>query len=218
MPNAIELLEEDHRKVKKLLEEGDDTPRGPSRAHRAVQRRSSQRWGPRGNRGGDLLPALKEHPKAKEIVLGIRGAPCRRPDHGRAGRDAGEDGGGRKVLVMKETSAPHEEEEDDMFRRPTGLSKEELTSSEARWSAKEGARSVASHGRASVLVFGWILRSPYRSGLMPPPWWPSKVRRQLPSSFWANTCSASPRRTRTARGTRLVRAKWWPACLALVAS
>lgn len=66
MPNAIQLLEDDHKKVKKLLEQGDDTTekavktrtelfakiRSEMEVHEAIEEEI-------------FYPRLKQHPKAK---------------------------------------------------------------------------------------------------------------------------------------------------------
>ena len=68
--NALTMLEEDHAKVKKLLNEarGDDRARrqDPLGAVRDDQGRADP---PRDHRGGDLLSGPQVAPKAKDIVL-----------------------------------------------------------------------------------------------------------------------------------------------------
>lgn len=129
--NALELLKEDHNKVKKLLEQTDSTTeRGvKTRAdlfskikremviHEAIEEQI-------------FYPALKEHAKAKEIVLeGYE-------EHHVVDQIMAELEGvefesetwGAKFTVMKENIEHHiEEEEDEMFDKAREvLSKEEL--------------------------------------------------------------------------------------------
>ena len=119
--DALQLLKADHDKVKKLLTEGDET------TERAVKTR------------GELLatikqeltvhedieetifyPALKEHPKAKEIVLEAY------EEHNVVDTVMGEleatdvtdERWGAKFTVMKENIEHHiEEEEGEMFKQ-----------------------------------------------------------------------------------------------------
>ena len=131
MPNAIELLEEDHKKVKKLLETGDDT------TEKAVKTRSElfdkikkEMEVHEAIEEEIFYPALKEHPKAKEIVLeGYEEHHVVDQILGELGQtDVEDERWGAKFSVMKENIEHHiEEEEDDMFKKARDVfSKEEL--------------------------------------------------------------------------------------------
>jgi len=121
VPNAIELLEEDHEKVKKLLEQGDDT------TERAVKTRTD--LFARIKREMEIheaieeeifYPALKEHPKAKEIVLeGYEEHHVVDEIMGELGdTDVEDERWVAKFSVMKENIEHHiEEEEDEMFKK-----------------------------------------------------------------------------------------------------
>jgi hemerythrin-like domain-containing protein len=119
--NALDLLEEDHKKMKKLLEELDSTTergvktreelfakvRKELRIHETIEEEI-------------LYPALKEHPKAKEIVLeGYE-------EHHVADTildeledvSVDDERWGAKLSVLKENIEHHiEEEEDEMFKK-----------------------------------------------------------------------------------------------------
>ena len=131
MPNAIELLESDHEKVKKLLERGDDTTekavktrtelfaeiKKEMEVHEAIEEEI-------------FYPALKEHPKAKEIVLeGYEEHHIVDTILAELADTAVEDERWTaKFAVMKENVEHHiEEEEDDMFAKARDVfTKEEL--------------------------------------------------------------------------------------------
>ncbi|HWL65553.1 MAG TPA: hemerythrin domain-containing protein [Actinomycetota bacterium] len=142
MPNAIELLETDHKKVKKLLEQGDDTTENAVKTrtellgkiktemeiHEAIEEEI-------------FYPALKEHPKAKEIVLeGYEEHHVVDKILGELGDTSVEDERwGAKFSVMKENIEHHiEEEEGDMFKRARDIfSKEELETLGERMEARK---------------------------------------------------------------------------------
>ena len=142
MPNAIELLEEDHKKVKKLLEKGDDTTenavktrtelfskiRSEMEIHEAIEEEI-------------FYPALKEHPKAKEIVLeGYEEHHVVDQIMGELENTSVEDERwGAKFSVMKENIEHHiEEEEDDMFSKARDVfSKDELDELGERMAARK---------------------------------------------------------------------------------
>lgn len=131
MPNAIELLESDHEKVKKLLERGDDTTeraiktrtelfaeiKKEMEVHEAIEEEI-------------FYPALKEHPKAKDIVLeGYEEHHVVDTILAELGETAVEDERwAAKFAVMKENIEHHiEEEEDDMFAKARDVfTKDEL--------------------------------------------------------------------------------------------
>ncbi|HEY7876233.1 MAG TPA: hemerythrin domain-containing protein [Actinomycetota bacterium] len=142
MPNAIELLEVDHKKVKKLLERGDDTTenavktrtelyskiRSEMEVHEAIEEEI-------------FYPALKEHPKAKEVVLeGYEEHHVVDQIMGELGETPVEDERwGAKFSVMKENIEHHiEEEEDDMFKKAHDVfSKKELDELGDRMAARK---------------------------------------------------------------------------------
>jgi hypothetical protein len=131
MPNAIELLESDHEKVKKLLEQGDDT------TERAVKTRTElfaeikkEMEVHEAIEEEIFYPALKEHPKAKDIVLeGYEEHHVVDQIIAELAETSVEDERwAAKFAVMKENVEHHiEEEEDDMFAKARDVfTKEEL--------------------------------------------------------------------------------------------
>ena len=121
MPNAIELLENDHKKVKKLLEQGDDTTENAVKARTELFAKIKREMEIHEAIEEEIFyPALKEHPKAKEIVLeGYEEHHVVDQIMGELGDTAVEDERwGAKFSVMKENIEHHiEEEEDEMFKK-----------------------------------------------------------------------------------------------------
>jgi len=72
MPNAIELLKEDHRKVKKLLEQGDDTTENAVKTRTEVLEKIKSEMQIHETIEEEIFyPALQQHEKAKEVVLEV---------------------------------------------------------------------------------------------------------------------------------------------------
>jgi hypothetical protein len=119
--NAITLLEDDHKKVKKLLEEGDDTTERAIKTRGELFAKIKKEMTVHERIEEEIFyPALKEHPKAKEVVLEgyeehhvvnqilseLEGTPV------------DDERWAAKFSVMKENIEHHiEEEEDDMFKK-----------------------------------------------------------------------------------------------------
>ena len=118
--NAITLLEEDHKKVKKLLTELDSTTergvktrgelfatiKGELTVHEAIEEEI-------------FYPELKSHPKAKDIVLeGFQEHHVVDLLMGELEQlDVADESWGAKAIVMKENIEHHiEEEEGEMFK------------------------------------------------------------------------------------------------------
>ena len=103
--------------------------------------------GARDDRGGDLYPALKEHPKAKDLVLEAY------EEHNVVDMVMKEIEGvayddetwGAKLTVMKENVEHHiEEEETEMFKQARQVfSKEELTELGERMAARKDSKPRA---------------------------------------------------------------------------
>jgi hemerythrin-like domain-containing protein len=118
--DAIALLKDDHDRVKKMLAEGEDT------TERAVKTRSElmltlKREMMVHERIEEEIfyPALKEHPKAKEIVLeGYEEHHVVDEIMGELeATDVSDETWGAKFKVMKENIEHHiEEEEGEMFK------------------------------------------------------------------------------------------------------
>src|SRR5688500_16664631 len=119
--NALDLLEEDHKKMKKLLEELDSTTERGVKTREELFAKVRKELKIHETIEEEILyPALKEHPKAKEIVLeGYE-------EHHVADVILGELEGvavdderwGAKFSVLKENIEHHiEEEEDEMFKK-----------------------------------------------------------------------------------------------------
>jgi hypothetical protein len=119
--NALSLLEEDHRTVKKLMAELDSTTeRGIKTREQLFSRIKHELQVHESIEEEIFYPALKEHPKAKDLVLEayeehhvvdmvmaeIDGVPY------------DDETWGAKFTVMKENVEHHiDEEEDEMFRQ-----------------------------------------------------------------------------------------------------
>ena len=119
--DPFELLKEDHEKVKKLLEELDSTTeRGVKTRQELFSKVQREMKVHEAIEEEILYPALKEHSKAKDIVLeGYE-------EHDVVDRLMGElaalpvedEAWGAKLSVMKENVEHHiEEEEDEMFSK-----------------------------------------------------------------------------------------------------
>ncbi len=131
MPNAIELLEDDHQRVKKVLEQGEDTSeRAVKTRTELFQKLKAEMEVHEAIEEEIFYPALKDHPKAKEVVLeGYE-------EHHVVDRIMGELEGtsvederwAAKFAVVKENIEHHiEEEEGEMFKAARSiLSNEEL--------------------------------------------------------------------------------------------
>jgi hemerythrin-like domain-containing protein len=119
--DAIALLKEDHDKVKKLLDDLDSTTERGVKTREELFTKVKQELEMHEAIEEEIFyPALKEHPKAKELVLEayeehhvvdmvmreIAGVPY------------DEDTWGAKLTVMKENIEHHiEEEESEMFKQ-----------------------------------------------------------------------------------------------------
>ena len=119
--NAIDLLEEDHRKVKKMLAEGEETTERAevtrSDLYAALRREMETH-----ERIEEEIfyPALKQHPKAKDIVLeGFEEHHVVDEIMGELGEtDVTDETWAAKFKVMKESIEHHiEEEEGEMFSK-----------------------------------------------------------------------------------------------------
>lgn len=129
--DPFELLKEDHEKVKKLLEQLDSTTERGVKTREELFAKVHQEMKVHEAIEEEILyPALKEHAKAKEIVLeGYE-------EHDVVDRLMGElaempvedEAWGAKLSVMKENVEHHiEEEEDEMFSKAREvLDKDEL--------------------------------------------------------------------------------------------
>ena len=140
--DPIKLLKDDHRKVKKLLSEVEDT------TERAVKTRAelfgkikSEMEVHEAIEEEIFYPALKEHPKAKEIVLeGYEEHHVVDNIIGELdGVDYGDETWTAKFAVMKENIEHHiEEEEDEMFGKAQQvLSDSELADLGERMAARK---------------------------------------------------------------------------------
>ena len=119
--NALTLLENDHKKMRKLLEELESTTERGIRTREALYSTIKGELLVHEAIEEETFPALKEHPKAEDIVLEgyeehhvvdvvmaeLEGLPV---DH---------ESWGAKAKVMKENVEHHmEEEEGEMFKQP----------------------------------------------------------------------------------------------------
>ena len=142
MANAIALLEDDHKKVKKLLEQGDDTTENAVKTRTELfEKIKTEMQIHEAIEEEIFYPALKEHSKAKEIVLeGYEEHHVVDQILGELGETSVEDERwGAKFSVMKENIEHHiEEEEDDMFKKARDVfSKDELAELGDRMEARK---------------------------------------------------------------------------------
>ena len=140
--DALSLLKEDHEKVKKLLEQLESTTeRGVKTREELFSKIKQEMQVHEDIEESIFYPALKEHPKAKEIVLeGYE-------EHNVVDRLLGEldtlpfddETWGAKAKVMKENIEHHiEEEEDEMFDKARDVfERAELTKLGERMQARK---------------------------------------------------------------------------------
>jgi hemerythrin-like domain-containing protein len=129
--NAIKLLEDDHKDLKQVMEKGEDTTERAVKTRAAVLQELAAKLTAHEKIEEDIFyPPLKEHPKAKDLVLeGYQ-------EHHVADlimaelKDMAEDDErwGAKFKVLKENIEHHiEEEEGEMFKTARSVfSSEEL--------------------------------------------------------------------------------------------
>ena len=142
MSNAIELLKEDHRKVKKLLEQGDETTQNAVKTRTEVLEKIKAEMQVHEAIEEEIFyPALQQHEKAKDIVLeGYEEHHV--VDVILAELDdvsVEDERWAAKFSVMKENVEHHiEEEEDDMFKKAKQIfSDDELSELGERMEAKK---------------------------------------------------------------------------------
>ena len=140
--DALDLLEDDHKKVKKLLEELDSTTeRGVKTREELFARIKTEMLVHESLEEELLYPALKEHPKSKEVALeGYE-------EHHVVNEIMGEleetpvddEKWGAKASVMKENVEHHiEEEENEMFKKARQIfDKEDLEKLGERMEARK---------------------------------------------------------------------------------
>ena len=162
--DAIAMLKADHDKVKKLLTELETTTeRGVKTRERALRHDQGRADHPRDHRGGDLLPGAEGAPEGQgHRPRGLRGAPRRRPAHGRArGARRQRRDVGRKSTVMKENIEHHiEEEEGEMFKQARQVFDARSSRSSARgWRSASPPRSASSACRSPADVSGGSVES-----------------------------------------------------------
>jgi hemerythrin-like domain-containing protein len=142
--DAIQLLKEDHDKVKKILEDLDTTTdRGVKTREELFTKIKRELEVHESIEEEIFYPALKEHPKAKDLVLEAY------EEHHVVDVVMGEiadlpfddETWGAKCTVMKENVEHHiEEEEYEMFKQARQVfSKEELEELGARMQARKEA-------------------------------------------------------------------------------
>jgi iron-sulfur cluster repair protein YtfE (RIC family) len=123
--NALTLLMDDHKMLKKLLTQGEDTTeRAVKTRHELLDRVTTELRAHEKIEEEILYPALKKHPKAKDIVLeGYQ-------EHHVADllvkelheTDVTDERWGAKFKVLKEGVEHHiEEEEGDMFKKARSI-------------------------------------------------------------------------------------------------
>ena len=119
--NALELLKTDHDKVKKLLDEGESTTERAEKTRTELLATIKQELTVHEEIEETIFyPALKEHPKAREIVLeGYEEHNVVDTVMGELeATDVTDETWGAKFKVMKENIEHHiEEEEGEMFKQ-----------------------------------------------------------------------------------------------------
>lgn len=117
--NAIKLLKDDHDKVKKMLAEGEETTERAEKTRSEVFAKIKEEMLIHERIEEEIFyPALKQHPKAKEIVLeGFEEHHVVDEIMGELeATDVTDEQWGAKFKVMKENIEHHiEEEESEMF-------------------------------------------------------------------------------------------------------
>ena len=119
--DALELLEEDHKRFKEILKEGEETTERARAGRKKLFERLTRELVIHERMEEEVLyPALKAHPEAKDIVLeGFE-------EHHLADMivaelnetDVSDETWGAKWKVLKESLEHHiEEEEDEMFKK-----------------------------------------------------------------------------------------------------
>jgi hypothetical protein len=146
--DALKLLEEDHERFKKLLEQGEETTERARVGRRELFNKLKRGLEIHERMEEEVLyPALKKHPKAKDIVLegyeehhvaDMIGAELAETDYS-------DERWGAKWKVLKESLEHHiEEEEGDMFKKARKIfEKEEL---EAMGEEMEAIRAEERNG------------------------------------------------------------------------
>jgi hemerythrin-like domain-containing protein len=140
--DAIKLLEEDHKQVKKIMEDIDSTTeRGVKTREDLFAKVKRELTAHESIEEEIFYPALKEHPKAKDLVLEAY------EEHHVVDMVMAEIGGvpyedetwAAKFTVMKENVEHHiEEEEDEMFKQARQVfSSEELDELGERMQARK---------------------------------------------------------------------------------
>jgi hypothetical protein len=135
--NAIDLLEADHRKVKKMLAEGEETTERAEVTRTDLYSTLRREMETHERIEEEIFyPALKAHPKARDIVLeGLEEHHVVDEIMGELGQtDVTDETWGAKFKVMKENIEHHiEEEEGEMFAKARQVfDKDELEALGAR--------------------------------------------------------------------------------------
>ena len=135
--NAIDLLEDDHRKVKKMLAEGEQTTERAEVTRSDLYATLRREMETHERIEEEIFyPALKAHPKARDIVLeGLEEHHVMDEIMGELGQtDVTDETWAAKFKVMKENIEHHiEEEEGEMFPKARQVfDKDELEALGAR--------------------------------------------------------------------------------------
>ena len=135
--DAISLLKDDHEKVKKMLADGEETTERAEKTRTEVFAKIKEEMLIHERIEEEIFyPALKQHPKAKEIVLeGFEEHHVVDEIMGELeATDVTDEQWGAKFKVMKENIEHHiEEEESEMFKQARQVfSSEELEELGAR--------------------------------------------------------------------------------------
>jgi hemerythrin-like domain-containing protein len=146
--NALELLKTDHDKVKKLLDEGESTTERAEKTRTELLATIKQELTLHEEIEETIFyPALKEHPKAREIVLeGYEEHNVVDTVMGELeATDVTDETWGAKFKVMKENIEHHiEEEEGEMFKQARSVfDADELQELGDRMAARKEQRTAA---------------------------------------------------------------------------
>lgn len=151
--DALHLLKADHDKVKKLLTEGDETTERAVKTRAELLATIKQELTVHEEIEETIFyPALKEHPKAKEIVLeGYEEHNVVDTVMGELeATDVTDERWAAKFTVMKENIEHHiEEEEGEMFRQARSVfDADELKALGERMAARKDELLGATSGRS----------------------------------------------------------------------
>ena len=146
--DAVKLLEKDHRRFERLMEQGEKTTERAAKRRREILRTLAAEIVAHERKEEKILyPALKRHPEARDIVLEgyqehhVADVLVRELKQ----MDPADERWGAKFKVLKESLEHHiEEEEGDMFKKArTALGRDRLEELGRKMQSLNGRRSAS---------------------------------------------------------------------------